>query len=64
MDEAGTDFSKVIRTTCYLADMKDFAAFNEIYANYFISKPARTCIAAKELPMGILCEIEAVVYLK
>ena len=47
---AGTDFSKVIKTTCFLADMADFTTFNEVYARYFISKPARSCIAAKSLP--------------
>lgn len=57
---AGTDFSKVIKTTCFLADMEDFAAFNEIYAKYFSSKPARSCVAVKALPKGALCEIEAI----
>ena len=57
---AGTDFSKVIKTTCFLADMADFAAFNEVYAQYFVSKPARSCVAAKALPKGVLCEIEAI----
>ena len=57
---AGTDFSKVVKTTCFLADMADFAEFNEVYARYFISKPARSCVAAKALPKGVLCEIEAV----
>ena len=57
---AGTDFSKVVKTTCFLADMADFAEFNEVYARYFISKPARSCVAAKALPKGVLCEIEAI----
>jgi len=57
---AGTDFSKVVKTTCFLADMADFAAFNEVYARYFVSKPARSCVAAKDLPKGVLCEIEAI----
>ena len=57
---AGTDFSKVVKTTCFLADMADFAEFNEVYARYFVSKPARSCVAAKALPKGVLCEIEAV----
>ena len=57
---AGTDFSKVIKTTCFLADMGDFAAFNEVYAAYFTSKPARSCVAVKQLPKGVLCEIEAI----
>ena len=57
---AGTDFSKVVKTTCFLADMADFAEFNEVYARYFVSKPARSCVAVKALPKGVLCEIEAV----
>ena len=57
---AGTDFSKVIKTTCFLADMADFAEFNAVYTQYFTSKPARSCVAAKSLPKGVLCEIEAV----
>lgn len=57
---AGTDFPKVIKTTCFLADMGDFAVFNEVYAQYFTSKPARSCVAVKELPKGALCEIEAI----
>lgn len=57
---AGVGFEKVFKTTCFLADMADFAAFNEVYAEYFISKPARSCVAVKELPKGVLCEIEAV----
>ena len=57
---AGVDFSKVIKTTCFLADMGDFAAFNEVYAQYFISKPSRSCVAVKALPKGVLCEIEAI----
>lgn len=55
---AGTDFEHVVKTTCFLADMNDFAAFNEIYAGYFVSKPARSCVAAKTLPKNVLCEIE------
>ena len=57
---AGVDFTKVIKTTCFLADMGDFAQFNEVYAQYFVSKPARSCVAAKALPKGVLCEIEAI----
>lgn len=64
LEEAGIDFSKVIKTTCFLADMGDFAAFNEVYAKYFVSKPARSCVAVKELPKGVLCEIEAIAELK
>lgn len=60
LEAAGTDFSKVFKTTCFLADMGDFAAFNEMYACYFISKPARSCVAVKALPKGVLCEIEAI----
>lgn len=56
---AGSGFEKVFKTTCFLADMGDFAEFNEIYAKYFISKPARSCVAVKDLPKGVLCEIEA-----
>ena len=57
---AGSDFSKVIKTTCFLADMADFAAFNKVYEKYFVSKPARSCVAVKTLPAGALCEIEAI----
>ena len=60
LTEAGTSFENVIKTTCFLADMGDFAAFNEIYAKYFTAKPARSCVAAKQLPKGVLCEIEAI----
>ena len=59
LEAAGTDFSKVFKTTCFLADMNDFAAFNEVYAKFFTSKPARSCVAVKSLPKGLLCEIEA-----
>ena len=60
LEAAGTGFGKVFKTTCFLADMGDFAAFNEVYAKYFISKPARSCVAVKDLPKGVLCEIEAI----
>ena len=60
LEAAGTGYDKVFKTTCFLAEMADFAAFNEVYAKYFISKPARSCVAAKELPKGVLCEIEAI----
>lgn len=63
-DEAGTDFTHAVKTTCFLADMKDFQAFNAVYEKYFTTKPARSCVAVKELPLGILCEVEVVVYLK
>ena len=57
---AGTCFDHVIKTTCFLADMGDFAAFNEVYAKYFVEKPARSCVAVKTLPKNVLCEIEAI----
>ena len=57
---AGSGFDKVVKTTCFLADIADFAAFNEVYAKYFTSKPARSCFAVKDLPKGALCEIEAI----
>ncbi len=60
LEAAGVGFEKVFKTTCFLADMDDFAAFNEVYARYFISKPARSCVAVKTLPKGVLCEIEAI----
>ena len=60
LEAAGIGFEKVFKTTCFLADMGDFAAFNEVYAKYFISKPARSCVAVKTLPKGVLCEIEAI----
>ena len=60
LEAAGTGFDKVFKTTCFLADMADFAAFNEVYAKYFTSKPARSCVAVKDLPKGVLCEIEAI----
>ena len=60
LEAAGSGFEKVFKTTCFLADMGDFAQFNEVYAKYFISKPARSCVAVKTLPKGVLCEIEAI----
>ncbi len=60
LEAGGVGFENVIKTTCFLADMADFAAFNEVYAKYFISKPARSCVAVRELPKGVLCEIEAI----
>ena len=60
LEAAGTDFDHVIKTTCFLADMKDFAVFNGIYEKYFVSKPARSCVAVKTLPKNVLCEIEAI----
>lgn len=58
--EAGTDYTKVVKTTCFLADMGDFAAFNEVYAKYFTEKPARSCVAVKDLPKNVLCEVEVI----
>lgn len=60
LTEAGTDYSKVVKTTCFLADMNDFATFNEVYAKYFTEKPARSCVAVKTLPKNVLCEVEAI----
>lgn len=60
VEAAGTTMDKVIKTTCFLADINDFAKFNEIYGNYFVSKPARSCVAVKDLPKGVLCEIELI----
>ncbi|MBR6365704.1 MAG: RidA family protein [Lachnospiraceae bacterium] len=57
---AGTDMEHVIKTTCFLADMGDFASFNAVYAKFFVSKPARSCVAVKTLPKNVLCEIEAI----
>lgn len=60
MEAAGTSIDKVVKTTCFLADIADFAAFNSVYAEYFVSNPARSCCAVKDLPKGVLCEIEAI----
>ena len=60
LTEAGTDFSHVVKTTCFLADMADFAAFNQVYAQYFTGKPARSCVAVKSLPKDDLCEVEVI----
>ena len=60
VEAAGASMENVVKTTCFLADMGDFAAFNEVYAKYFTSKPARSCVAVKALPKGVLCEIEAI----
>ena len=60
LEEAGTTFEKVVKTTCFLADMNDFAAFNAVYAEYFTSKPARSCVAVKTLPRNVLCEVEVI----
>lgn len=60
LKEAGTDFSKVVKTTCFLAEINDFAKFNAIYADYFTSKPARSCVAVKELPANFQVEVEVI----
>ena len=60
LEAAGTGFDRVFKTTCFLPDMNDFGMFNEVYAKYFVSKPARSCVAVKTLPKGVLCEIEAI----
>lgn len=60
LEAAGTGFDRVIKTTCFLADMGDFAAFNEVYARFFTSRPARSCVAVKALPKDVACEIEAI----
>lgn len=64
LEAAGSGLENVVKTTCFLADMDDFAAFNEVYAKYFTSKPARSCVAVKTLPKNALCEIEAIAVLK
>lgn len=60
LEATGTSFDKVIKTTCFIADMGDFAKFNEIYARYFTEKPARSCVAVKTLPKNVLCEVELI----
>ena len=60
LEEAGTSYEKAVKTTCFLADIGDFAAFNEIYAKYFTGKPARSCVAVKDLPKGALVEVEVI----
>ncbi|MCI7738803.1 MAG: RidA family protein [Lachnospiraceae bacterium] len=64
LEAAGTSFENVAKTTCFLADMADFAAFNEVYAKYFINKPARSCVAVKTLPKNVLCEVELIASVK
>ncbi|MBR5497438.1 MAG: RidA family protein [Clostridia bacterium] len=60
LEAAGTSIEKAVKTTCFLADMADFAAFNGVYGEYFTGKPARSCVAAKELPRGVKCEVEVI----
>ena len=62
LKEAGVGFENVVKTTCFLAEMADFAAFNSVYEKYFTGKPARSCVAVKALPKGVLCEVEAIAY--
>ena len=63
LEAAGASFANAVKTTCFLADINDFAAFNEVYAKYFTEKPARSCVAVKDLPKGVLCEVEVVAVL-
>ena len=63
LEAAGSYLGHAVKTTCFLADMKDFSAFNAVYEKYFTTKPARTCVAAKELPKGVLCEVEVIAYI-
>ena len=64
LEANGIGFDKVIKTTCFLADMNDFATFNEVYGKYFVSKPARSCVAVKTLPKNLLCEVEVIAELQ
>ncbi len=64
LESQGATFTDVVKTTCFLADMGDFAAFNEVYAKYFTGKPARSCVAVKDLPKGVLCEVETIAAVK
>ncbi|MDE6219028.1 MAG: RidA family protein [Lachnospiraceae bacterium] len=63
LEAAGVNYDNVVKTTCFLADIADFAAFNEVYARYFTQNPARSCVAVKDLPKGVLCEVEVIAYL-
>ena len=62
LEAAGTDYTKVVNTNCFLADMADFAAFYAVYEKYFTDKPARSCVAVKQLPKNVLCEVEVIAY--
>ncbi len=64
LSHQGLEFTDVVKTTCFLSDMKDYAGFNAVYAKYFVGKPARSCFAVKELPRGSLCEVELIALLK
>lgn len=61
LESQNVDFTAVVKTTCFLADIADFAAFNEVYGKYFVGNPARSCVAVKDLPKGVLCEVECIV---
>lgn len=63
LSAAGTEYGKVVKTTCFLDDMGDFGAFNQVYEKYFTEKPARSCVAVKKLPKDVLCEVEVIAYL-
>ncbi len=60
LEAGGSSLEKALKTTCFLADMNDFAAFNEVYGRWFTGKPARSCVAVKSLPKGVLCEVEVI----
>lgn len=60
VEAAGSSIDKVVKTVCFLSDITDFGAFNEVYAKYFVSKPARSCVAVKDLPKGVKCEVELI----
>lgn len=60
LEKAGAEYASVLKTTCFLSDMNDFSAFNEVYAKYFTEKPARSCVAVKTLPKNVLCEVEVI----
>lgn len=64
LEEAGLSYGDVVKTVCFLDDMEDFAAFNEIYGKYFTEKPARSCVAVETLPKGVLCEVEVIAEIK
>ena len=64
LQAAGSSMEKVVKTTCFLADMGDFGEFNKVYETYFVSCPARSCVAVKTLPKGVLCEIESIAYIE
>lgn len=63
LEAAGVDYTKVVKTSCFLADMADFGTFNDVYAKYFTKNPARSCVAVKTLPKNVLCEVEVTAYL-